>query len=308
MKLRVGTILTAVAVLLVFSAIAFAQAKPRIAVLEFVIEGVAKSSEGSSISEEIRAAFVNSNRYTVIDRTLTNKIMKEWDTQQFETADRDRAIKIGKLYNISQFVTGKLIGLSSEAWMVSAVIINGKSGEVMEVATVRHKGNFLRLIDTKLGSLANKFVGATKKMEAASYFRFYDQKGNETSLSKKLKLPEGIPLYRMLFHIGDDGEIKNTFTYGSIGKYTKFKAYGKSKALLEIWLNSHIYFKNGERLVSEDIIRSFEMDKNKSEYISSIVIYKKIEGFMKIYVKEEITTKNILRIKRALFRSLTFRR
>ena len=145
-------------------------------------------------------------------------------------------------------------------------------------------------------------------LEAASYFRFYDSKGNETRLSKKLKLPAGIPLYKMLFHIGEDGEIRNTFTYGPIGNYTKFKVYGKSKALLEIWLSSHIYFKNGNRLESEDIIKSFERDKNKPENISSIVSYKKIENFMKIYVKGRITGKNLIRIKRALFRSLTFRR
>ena len=131
--------------------------KPRLAVLPL---STAKAiEEAGAIAEELRQVFVNSGRFVVIDRTLTDKILKEWETQQSGMTERDKAVKIGKLFNVQIIVTGKLTQFSSGGWHVSAVILDSQTGVTIKAETVRHRGDFFSLLDEKLPQLAAALVG-----------------------------------------------------------------------------------------------------------------------------------------------------
>ena len=131
--------------------------KPRLAVLPL---STAKAfEEAGAIAEELRQAFVNSGRYIVIDRTLTDKILKEWETQQSGMTESDKAVKIGRLFNVQIIVTGKLTHFSSGGWHVSAVILDSQTGVTMKAKTVRHRGDFFSLLDAKLPQLSDALVG-----------------------------------------------------------------------------------------------------------------------------------------------------
>src|SRR5262245_39107050 len=86
-------------------ATAEAQERPRIAVVGLVARDLAEESD--AITEEIRATFVKSGCYVVVDRTLSDKIMDELALQQTGVTETDKAIKVSKLYTVKQIVSGK---------------------------------------------------------------------------------------------------------------------------------------------------------------------------------------------------------
>lgn len=151
------------------AAIAFAQAppggasagqtpdRPRVAVLP--LESRDSLEEAESIAEQLRAAFVNAGTYTVIDRTLTGQILKEWSTQQSGLTDQEKAVKVGKLYNVQLIVSGKINKFPNQGWQVSAVLLDAQSGVSLRADTVRHRGDFFSLLDEKVPGLSRALVG-----------------------------------------------------------------------------------------------------------------------------------------------------
>lgn len=135
---------------------AFGQERPRVAVL--TLDSREAQEEAESIAEELRQQFVNSGRYTVIDRTLTSKIAEEWATQQSGLTEREKAVQVGKLYNVQLLVTGKLNKFSGGGWQVSAVVVDLQSGITRRAATVRHRGDFFSLLDQKVPQLARTLL------------------------------------------------------------------------------------------------------------------------------------------------------
>lgn len=137
----------------------WAQEKQRIAVLELAHEGARQEAE--AIAEELRKTLVKSGRYVVIDRTLTAQILKEWETQQSGLTDSEKAVKIGRLFNVQLIVTGKLNKFSSGGWQVSVVMLDAQSGVTNKAETVRHRGDFFSLLDEKVPSLGVALVGTS---------------------------------------------------------------------------------------------------------------------------------------------------
>ncbi len=128
--------------------------KSRLAVLDLEARG-ASEVEAEAITEEMRRIFVKTGRYIVIDRTLTSQILKEWETQQSGVTDEGKAIQIGKLFNVTNIVTGKLHKFPGGGWQVSAVMLDAQSGETKRAETVRHRGDFFSLLDEKIPFLGN---------------------------------------------------------------------------------------------------------------------------------------------------------
>ena len=134
-----------------------AESKPRVAVLKLAERGARE--EADAIAEELRLAFVNTNRFIVIDRTLTDQILKEWELQQSGMTERDKAVRIGKLFNVQMIVTGKLNKFPGGGWQVSAVMLDAQTGITKKAKIVRHRGDFFSLLDTKVPILAESLAG-----------------------------------------------------------------------------------------------------------------------------------------------------
>ena len=127
--------------------------------MNFEVGGKASKVEAEGISEEIRQAFVGSRKYTVVDRTLTRKVMQEWETQQSGVTDEERAITVGKLFNVQVIITGKLLRFPAGGWQISAVVLDAQTGVTKKAETVRHKGDFFTLLDQKVPKMAKILAG-----------------------------------------------------------------------------------------------------------------------------------------------------
>ncbi|MEE8395525.1 MAG: hypothetical protein V3S29_05680 [bacterium] len=128
------------------------------AVLNFEA-GNAGKVEAEAISEEISKVFVHSKKFTVIDRTLTGKIMEEWALQLSGVTDEKKALKVGKLYNVQAIVTGKLLKFPGGGWQVSGVMLDAQTGVRQQAETIRHRGDFFTLLDQKVPGLARALAG-----------------------------------------------------------------------------------------------------------------------------------------------------
>lgn len=116
-----------------------AQEKPRLAVLEFDADEEAEE-EADAVTEEIRADYVHSRRYVVVDRTLTDKIMDEWALQQSGVTEQANTVRVGKLFTVKTLVTGKLNEFSQGGWQISAAVLDAETGVTSAAETARHPG------------------------------------------------------------------------------------------------------------------------------------------------------------------------
>lgn len=139
---------------------AWAQAEeaPRVAVLP--LDSRDATEEAEAVAEELRRVFVNSRRYVVVDRTLTDQITQEWATQQSGLTDGEKAVQVGRLYNVKMLVTGRLNRFSAGGWQISAVMIDAQTGITRRAETVRHRGDFFGLLDEKVPPLAARLLGS----------------------------------------------------------------------------------------------------------------------------------------------------
>jgi len=144
--------------------------KPRLAVLNWAATD-ATPAQAEGIAEEMRSGFTRSGRYTVVDRTLTAKILEEWERQQSGLNEAERAIQVGKLYNVRYIVTGKVIAYEGKAWLVSAVMLDAQTGVAWHSQTLRHEGRFFDLlgqVPTLAARLAGVDAAASRSTGAAS--------------------------------------------------------------------------------------------------------------------------------------------
>lgn len=133
--------------------------KPRVAVLVFEYEGGTTRVEASGIAEEIRGVFVGSNQYTVVDRTLTDQIMRAWRIRQSGLTARQKALKAGRLYNVQMVITGKLLKFPEGGWQVSSVMLDAQTGIAKRAETIHFMGGFFRMLARNVPSMAFDLAG-----------------------------------------------------------------------------------------------------------------------------------------------------
>jgi len=135
------------------------QEKPRIAILPPEVVQVGRD-ERTAVAEEIRTRVVKSGTFVVVDRTLTQTIQKEWETQQVGITEDKKAVKIGKLYNVKYIITGKLNSFGDERWQLSVVLLDAETGIAKNAETIRHRGEFFSFLDTKVGFATDNLLRA----------------------------------------------------------------------------------------------------------------------------------------------------
>jgi TolB-like protein len=140
--------------------------KPRLAVLGWEARD-ATAAQAEAVAEEMRGGFTRSGRFTVVDRTLTAKILEEWERQQSGLNESERAIQVGKLYNVRFIVTGKLIRVEGNAWLVSAAMLDAQTGVTRDSQTLRHRGEYFDLLG-QIAALSARLAGLETEVPQAA--------------------------------------------------------------------------------------------------------------------------------------------
>jgi hypothetical protein len=114
---------------------ALAQEKPRVAVFDPTASGTS-IDEGTklAVQELISSTFVNTGKYTMVERSMIDKVMKEQAFQSSDMADNSQATELGKLVGANKIVLSA-VSLVGGRNMLSIKIIDVQTATIDQQKT-----------------------------------------------------------------------------------------------------------------------------------------------------------------------------
>lgn len=176
-------ILTAFFLLICTSSVALlAQAKKRVAVLEFDGRGVQNQDIGGRIADGIISELAGTGNFDVVDRDNLNRVVQEQNTGFGDRFDATNAAKLGKLANVNILILGRVDAFtanieneSKQGFMnskttqtgdvelrVTARVIQVDTGNIIQAPSVQSHQNALLGQTTVYGDRINPLGGSSK--------------------------------------------------------------------------------------------------------------------------------------------------
>jgi tetratricopeptide (TPR) repeat protein len=146
---------------------------PYLAVFDFDSEEANKI--GSTVSEMLITALIESNRFNVIERAQLDKILQEQALGMSGALDDETAVDVGELLGLDAVVVGSISQLG-RSWEVDARIIDARSGQAVSAASASAPGE--SELRSSVNQIAKKFAGDVHKIE---------QKINQTAAPDSLE-------------------------------------------------------------------------------------------------------------------------
>ena len=159
-RMLVGSL--AVAALTVLAGGARAEGATNIAILDFKPNNVS-AGDAAVVSDFVRAAFVRSGTYTVVDKANMERILSEQAFQQTGCTSSDCAVKLGKLLNVKKMVVGNY-ALAGPVRFLTAQLVDVESGRIERTGKV--KGFEQGEIDTAADDLARQLTAGAEAAAA----------------------------------------------------------------------------------------------------------------------------------------------
>jgi N-acetylneuraminic acid mutarotase len=123
--------------------------KELIAVME--LEGAGASNvELRAITDRLREVLLKTGRFTLVDRSQMKALLGEQAFQQAGCTGQECAVKVGQILGVRKIVTGQVVKLASDAWQVSAMMLDVETAETLRADSIRFHGDILSLLDRQL--------------------------------------------------------------------------------------------------------------------------------------------------------------
>lgn len=117
--------------------ISFCQEKSTIAILPFQFNQNVTQADANAIAQKVESGFINSKRFTVIERTNFEQIFKELDAQKGEVyLNSSKLAKQGELIGASQIVVGNVSAAGNAGTTFNIKIIDVSTGETVGSTTI----------------------------------------------------------------------------------------------------------------------------------------------------------------------------
>lgn len=130
--------------------------KPRIAVMDLDAKGVSKD-EAEAVADFLRTDLLNTDKFTVIERSRMQDILKEQQLSLSGLTETEKAAKLGKLLNCKFILVGTLSKLGAQYFLnVRAVDVETgetKLGKREKSGTVEEMSEVSRVIASQLAGL-----------------------------------------------------------------------------------------------------------------------------------------------------------
>lgn len=159
----------AVAAVLLFASFSLAQAKKRVAVLNFdygtvqtAVEALFGTNQdvGKGISDMLVNQLVNSGNYVVVERSAIDKVLAEQNFSNSYRADPATAAKIGRLLGVNDIIVGSItqFGRDDQTRTIGGGAIGGLTGRFGIGGVQRRKakavvGLSARIVDVDTGQI-----------------------------------------------------------------------------------------------------------------------------------------------------------
>lgn len=133
--------------------------KPRIAVFEFKVRGnLSIPDAGAIIAEFMSSALAETQRFTLMERALLDKILEEQEFQSSYLSDESTMVEAGKLFGVEAIVSGTL-SKWGRTISISVRLIDTSTGVVRASAQANTQSE--DEIPHRIGLLAKKLAGPT---------------------------------------------------------------------------------------------------------------------------------------------------
>lgn len=147
--------------------------KPTIAVLPFQYGPNVSKADADAIAQKVESAFINSKRFTVIERTNFSQIFQELDAQRSEIyINSSHLADQGMLIGASQIVVGNISTTGPEGTTFNIKVVDVSSGETIGAKDISDQSNRKK---AKIGLTAinilmdkNKSIGDAEPSQSTS--------------------------------------------------------------------------------------------------------------------------------------------
>ena len=128
--------------------------KQNVAILNFGHSGI-PVQYSESLTQKLITKMINQQKYTIVERTQMDKILKEQKFQHSGCTDQECAVKIGQLLNVDYIVLGQISQLES-FFTVDARLISVSSGEAIISAEFNSSRGIESLLTDGMTSIAKQ--------------------------------------------------------------------------------------------------------------------------------------------------------
>ena len=125
--------------------ISFLKAQIAVSILDFKGDDV-DDKVLRACYNQLEESLINSNRFTVIDKSQRDEILNEQKFQNSGVCDEECAVEIGQLVGAEYLMLGEIIGFG-KLFQVNIKIVNIEKGDVTEKVTSRIEGGLPKLLD-----------------------------------------------------------------------------------------------------------------------------------------------------------------
>jgi curli biogenesis system outer membrane secretion channel CsgG len=184
--------------MLFFSLVCLAQSnedKKIVAITPFSsAQTISSKAYSSSATEVVVSAFVNSNRFTVVDRTSFDALMTEENLQKGESFIDGIVVEQGKKLGAQYIVTGNLTNASAEPVYTTVAdkqIIDKQTGKVttttrQELSGYRAQVAFsIKILDVETGKILGSGVISNRSGNMWIFQNVYGSEGEAISMAIK---------------------------------------------------------------------------------------------------------------------------
>jgi len=140
--------------LLFFGNISFAQ--PTLAVLDFEGRNISQG-EALTLTDRFRNEIIKTNKYTIVERTEMEEILKEQGFQQTGCTSNECVVEVGALLGVQQMISGS-IGKVGDIFTVSVRIIDIQTGKILKTTDYDIRGNISEMLTKGMREVALKLV------------------------------------------------------------------------------------------------------------------------------------------------------
>ena len=142
-----------------------AQAQPKekttIAVLTIESKGGVSPSEAATLTDRLGSMLVNTNVFTVVDRSKMEEILQEQGFQQTGCTSTECAVEVGKLLNVQKMVSGS-IGKIGRTYTIDLALIDVETSQIENSFIRDYQGEIDGLLKV-MESIAHQIASGGKE-------------------------------------------------------------------------------------------------------------------------------------------------
>jgi Curli production assembly/transport component CsgG len=138
-----------------------------IAVMDLQAVG-ATPAEAQALSDRMREVLLKTGHFKLVERSQMDQVLNEQALQQTGCTSQECAVQVGRILGVRKLVVGKVVKVSEEVWLLSALLVDVESAETLRAESVRHKGDFFSLMDDQVREIGEKMAEPNAPAEVAA--------------------------------------------------------------------------------------------------------------------------------------------